>query len=273
MMAWSGPERDASTAFDMPHGAVAPQDGSALLAGLRRTVEAIEHAAGRPSMPIPLGVAPVDAVLGGGLARGALHEITAEREAEAGAATGFALALAGRTRGPVLWAAEDMSLIESGVPYGPGLDDHGLAPERLVTVAAARPREVLWAAEEALGCRGIGAVICELRSACVELTATRRLSLAAARCSGLALLLRCVPDPGASAAATRWIVAAAPSGASAATGPGPPRFALALTRNRRGHPGSWVLEWNDVEHCFDLAPAHRVPVAQAALDRPRAACA
>ena len=53
----------------------------------------------------------------------------------------------------------------------------------------------------------------------------------------------------------------------------PVRFhpALTLTRNRRGQLGSWTVEWNRVERRFDLAPAHREPVAEAAVDRPRRA--
>jgi protein ImuA len=281
MMAWPGPERDASSAAAGLRGNAGPcgrpstrPDGTALLACLRRSVDTIEGATtSRPSRLIPLGVAPVDAALGGGLWQGALHEIAAATEAETAVATGFALAIAARCRGPVLWVAEDMALAESGVPYGPGLDAFGLAPERLVTVVAAKSREVLWAAEEALGCRGVGAVLGEVRSPRLDLTATRRLSMAAGRGGGLALLLRHVRGEEPSAAATRWVVGAAPSVVAGPSGPGPPRLALALARSRRGHPGSWVVEWNGVEQRFDLTPAHRVPVAQAALDRPRAAYA
>ncbi len=266
MTAWPDPENGAA--------AVPLQDG--VVARLRRAMRAIERAVvGEPMGFVPLGAPPVDAALGGGFLRGSLHEISALREAEMPAASGFALALAVRCPGPVVWVAEDMGLIESGAPYGPGLDDLGLAPERLTTVTVTRSSELLWAAEEALGCHGIGAVVGESRSAHVDLTATRRLSLAASRCGGLALLVRSQASPEASAAATRWIVKAAPSdagaGRAAGIGPGPPRFALTLTRNRRGPPGSWVLEWNCVDQRFDLQPADRVPVAQTAFDRPREA--
>ena len=86
-----------------------------------------------------------------------------------------------------------------------------LAPERLITVAAARTRDVLWAMEEALRCRAIGLVIGELRARDIDPVATRRLSLAAAAGSTLGLMLRPAPDEAISAAATRWIVAAAAS--------------------------------------------------------------
>jgi protein ImuA len=150
-----------------------------------------------------------------------------------------------------------MALAESGAPYGPGLDAFGLLPERLLTVATTRPHDLLWAMEEALRCRAIGAVIGELRHGEIDAVAVRRLSLAAAESGALALLLRAAPPNDASTAATRWIVGAAPNA----------RFAVELVRNRRGPLGSWILEWSDSDECFLLAtPAQ--PVAAPALDRP-----
>jgi protein ImuA len=157
-----------------------------------------------------------------------------------------------------------MALAESGAPYGPGLDAAGLAPERLITVAAVREREMLWAMEEALRCRAIAAVIGETRSHCIDAVTTRRLSLAAVGSGAFAVLLRATPGEEHSAAATRWIVGAAP-GASSLHGLGPPRLRVRLVRNRRGHLGSWTLELNRA--CFILA-THSQPVAGAAFDRP-----
>jgi protein ImuA len=264
---------------------------------LRQRLQALQKSAGIADGPtsLPLGIRTIDAALGGGLARGALHEIAAPSEAHLAAATGFALGLSasscpalcrastsfggtlkqdvdgrdkpghdGRERG-VLWIIEDMALSESGAPYGPGLDLFGLAPERLLTVAAARPRDLLWAMEEALRCRAMAAVIGEVRHGAIDMVVLRRLSLAAAESGALALLLRGAPSTDASTAATRWIVGAAPS--AAAHGPGAPRFAAHLIRNRRGPLGSWILEWSDSDERFLLAtPAQ--PVAAPALDRP-----
>lgn len=253
---------------------------AAFPAALRRAVRLLE---GRPETLdeaagfIPFGLAPLDQALGGGLARAALHEIVAASEAEAAPATGFALALAGRAAltNAVLWIAEEMSQRESGAPYGPGLDALGLAPDAVWNVTVAHPRDVLWAMEEALRCRAVGAVVGEIRKAdAVDNVARRRLSLAAAHQRRPALLLRARPEMGAAAAATRWIVGAAASAtvhAGVHAGPGPPAFSVCLVRNRLGRLGSWILEWNRAAYRFRLAPTHSQPVAAAAPDRPHPA--
>jgi protein ImuA len=295
-----------------------------MLEQLRQTLRALEKPPALEGDPgsLPLGIEGIDAVLGGGLARGALHEIAALNEAHVAAATGLALGLAAllpspRARGEggerrscepgegafrqtqnrgdapsparlrstqagdlsphagrgarkqsIVWIAEDMALAESGVPYGGGLDAFALSPERLITVAAAHPRDLLWAMEEALRCRAIGVVIGEWRHGEIDTVAVRRLSLAAAESGALALMLRASPAADASTAATRWIAGAAPSAATP-YGPGLPRFAAHLMRNRRGPTGSWILQWSDSDERFSLAPAQ--PLALPVPDRPHRA--
>jgi protein ImuA len=238
-----------------------------MLEELRQQLKALQKSPGLEEGlgALPLGIAAIDDVLGGGLARGALHEIAAPAEAHLAAATGFTLGLLPGSSN-VLWVAEDMARIESGMPYGPGLDAFKLAPERLLTVAVSRPRDLLWAMEEALRCRAIGAVIGEMRHGALDAVAVRRLSLAAADSGALALLAK--PGGDASTAATRWIVGAAPSSHPQTYEFGAPRFAAHLTRNRRGPTGSWIIEWSDTDERFVLA-APALPVAAPALDRPR----
>ena len=239
---------------------------------LRRQLGAVEAATGlgEGAAPLRLGIPPIDGILGGGLGCGVLHEIAAAGETATGAATGFALAVAARSNDSAtagrsaLWIAEDLSLAENGAPYGPGLDGAGIALEQLITVAAARGREVLWAMEEALRCRAVGVVIGELRARDFDQVATRRLSLAAAAGGTLGIILRTMPDDAPSAAATRWIIGAAPS--AERRGIGPPRLAVRLIRNRRGHLGAWIVEWNSVEQRLELATDPE-PVAGAVFDR------
>jgi len=224
--------------------------------------------------------APIDAVLGGGLACGALHELAPAAPFQLGATTGFAVAVAARAGtgcGEVLWVATEFARREGGGPYGPGLDLFGLSPARLLVLNVSRPADVLWAMEEGLRCRALACVIAELTGEGTEadLTATRRLSLAAregvsARISGLGLLIRHRATPMPSAVATRWHIAAAPSLpdrlAERSGGLGRPRFDLSLRKNRRGPSGRWLVEWDHHERAFQ--PAISVGVAAPALDRP-----
>jgi protein ImuA len=247
-----------------------PAPPAALLGRLRQqlcTVEASTALRGECPDAVGLGFAPVDDALDGGLACGALHEIAAPCETEIAAATGFAVALAarkamlGEPKRNVVWIVEDLSQAESGAPYGPGIDEIGLAPERLITVTAARARDALWAMEEALRCRAVGVVIGELRTRDIDTVTTRRLSLAAAAGNALALLLRTTPADEPSAAATRWIVGAARGSLET------PCLIAQLVRNRRGRLGTWIVEWNSAEQRFELA-THSEPVAGTIVDRP-----
>jgi protein ImuA len=242
--------------------------GLVMIEQLRSTIARMERPPGLEDASVAvLGIAEIDAVLGGGLGRGALHEIAAASEPHVAAASGFALGLtrSAPSRKSIVWIAETMAYLESGVPFGSGLDEFGLPPEQMLIVSVNKPLDLLWAMEEALHCRAVGAVIGELRHENIDAVALRRLSLAAAENSALALLLRASPSHAASTAATRWIVGAAPS--QPRYGPGLPRINAQLVRNRRGPLGSWLLEWNEKDECFVLASTHPQPLATPPVDR------
>src|ERR1051326_552191 len=117
--------------------------GREVLRALKDSIRSLESDTG--TRAIPFGIAPIDDALGGGLARAALHEVAASGESAIAAATQFAFGLASRApeSRAVVWIGEDIGLLENGAPYGAGLDALGLPPERLVTVAVAKPRDVL----------------------------------------------------------------------------------------------------------------------------------
>src|SRR5258708_5777220 len=178
------------------------------LAALKARLRALETAGGQGGV-LALGIAAIDDRLpGGGLPRIGIHEVIAGR----GAGAGFAALLAGKLAkesagesagGPVLWVARHAEL------YGPGLGRFGLAPERLVLVQAAHETEVLWVMEEALRSGALAAVVGELHA--LDLTAGRRLQLAAEAGGGTGLVLRPADTvAGAGAACSRWRVRAPP---------------------------------------------------------------
>ena len=215
---------------------------------------------------LTLGLEAVDARLGGGLAIAALHELYAAGEGDDASVAAFALLLALRCGrpGPILWLREDRAARQDR-PYGLGLADLGLDPARLVLVQAPDTLALLRAGAEAVGCAALAAVLIEPfgKAAAFDLTASRRLMLAAARSGVLTLALRS-GDPVPSAAQSRWLVAAAPSSALLGDAPGAPLFALTLARHRGGVEGfATRLEWNRDSASFAAPRAGPVPAAVA----------
>ncbi len=236
----------------------APPGTDPRLADLRFKIGRMErgHGAGLPPV-MPLGVEALDGHLPlRGLALRRVHEVAAAGEREAGAATGFLLALLTRVMkaetGPVLWCGRRPEL------YAPALAALGLDPARLIVVRARTETDRLWAFEEGLRTKGLAAAIAELEKP-LDLAGSRRLQLAAEKgATGFALRL-----DGAAAAAsaveTRWRIAAAPSAAPAddVDGIGDPRWQVVLERCRGGRPGHWLMEKNDATGDLSLAPSLR----------------
>lgn len=224
----------------------------------------------RAKVPLGRGLA-LDWVLRGGLGRGALHEVVAARSGDAGAASGFALALAARFAAaspgaPVVWIIEDAAKSETGAPYAPGLAAHGLDPERLIVVRTPNGQDSLWAMEEALKCRAAVVVADLWRTKVYDLVASRRLVLAA-RKGGTPGLMMVAGAAGcartlSSAAQTRFEVRAAPGPRQASVDarlplPGHAAWAVRLARIRAGPTGAafdwekfWPLVWDHEEARF-----------------------
>jgi protein ImuA len=230
--------------------AIHPSADPAVLRTLRDRIARLEHNGGGPAGPgkiIPLGLPAIDQALpGGGLALGALHEAAgagADTE-HASAASLFIAGLLARVQGKVLWVVEHADL------FAPGLAGAGLQPDRVVFAEAGKA--VLPAMEEGLRHPGLAAVVGEV-SGRLTLVAARRLQLAAEQTGILAVALRrsrSFDDPALrepTAAVTRWRVAALPSPpalphAPATPGLGRARWRLDLMRCRGGEPGSWIVE-------------------------------
>jgi len=220
-----------------------------------------------------LGFSAIDGWLAGGLARGALHEIMAWHAADAAAAAGFTLALAlrsGRKRRKIVWVRHGLAEIETGLVYAPGLVELGVDPGDIILVRVRDALSVLRAGHEAVRCTALSSVVIELlgERAAPDLTATRRLSLAAARLGVTCFLLRVGTTERPSAAVSRWAVAAAPSLPLAGGAPGYPTLDVSLLRHRHGIPTrSWRVEWNRDAHRF-RSPTLPRAVASVSSDRP-----
>lgn len=179
----------------------------------------------------------------------------------AGAAIGFGLALAmqrrAASRAPVLlWVREAAAVAEAGDVYGPGLNALGLSPDACIVVEARSLIDGLRAALEGARCAALHAVVLET-VAPIDLTASRRLKLAAEK-SGVEIVLirhggRMLPN----AAQIRWRVQGAPL--LQPDGSRRPTFEVVVLKSSSGLDGrSCIVEWDHERRCFLQAVSQSV---------------
>lgn len=247
-----------------------------------RSVALIEHGRLRADVPLrsvaATGHGSIDHALGGGLVRWRLHELLAD-QSDAGSASGFAALLVRLVGGEALWLAEAKAWQQAGALYPDGLAAIGIDPAQLIVGVLPDAATVLRAAVDGLRCPALGAVVIELAGnpRAFDLTASRRLALAAETHGVTAIVLRLDGQAMPNAAQTRWRVASAPSVPLAANTPGHPAWDVELMR-QRGRPdgGCWRVEWNrEQERLCDwheaggtALPGAVVPVS---VDRPAGA--
>src|SRR5512146_1238595 len=133
---------------------------------------------------VPLGFAPADTVLQGGLEPGALHEVYAATGQET-SATAFAIGLAARVAGKkkLLWIRQDYSALEFGELSATGFLELGIDLSKILLVCTAHADDAIKAASDALTCAALGAVVIEIpgEPKILDLVTSRRLTLACAQ--------------------------------------------------------------------------------------------
>ncbi|MDB5733718.1 MAG: uncharacterized protein JWP16_505 [Alphaproteobacteria bacterium] len=214
--------------------------------------------------PVPLRHAGADAVLGGGLRPGALHEVFAQGWSGGGFAVLLAMLAAGSK--PFFWVRPDYEALEFGPVSPRGLAELGGDPGNLILVRTRNAGDALSAAADILACPHVGALLLELggQPKCLDLVASRRLSFLAGESGASVIALREGAQEEPSSALTRWQAASAPSRADDDDW-GNPVFDARLTRHRLGGLGQFLMHWNPEHGCFDTAdigavaaaPAHR----------------
>lgn len=210
---------------------------------------------------IPFGVDAIDTRLpGGGIARGALHEIAGSPDlADDASATIFLAGILARVEGPILWCLRWRDL------FAPALHLAGLHPDRVIYVEAGSDANVLLAMEECLRHAGLAGVVGEITK--YSTTASKRLQLAAEGSGVAAFVFRRASRPEqaaeGTAAFTRWRVTASPSEDLGIPSLGTPRWHVDLERVRGGNPHAWIVEGCDA--------TGRISLPAALVDRPAAA--
>jgi protein ImuA len=144
---------------------------------------------------------------------------------------------------PWLWVQDREALRRSGRPYRSGLPRS--LRHRLIHVAVRSAEDALFALEEGLRCRDLAFVMGEITGnpRALDMTASRRLSLAAERHGVPLWLVRLDAKRDLSSARQRWAVqsTASPEPRWNPAAPGTPTWQADLFRARRHPPGTWLL--------------------------------
>jgi len=197
------------------------------------------------------GLPALDALApGGSFRRGAVHEILSEPSD--GTPLFLAMLLARAAGSTIIWCDPGRAI------YPPALVAHGIDLDRLFLLKPKNDAELTWAVGECLKCRGVGAVVAEVKvhHRLTRLEA-RRLQLSAERGGGVGLLLRPAGKTSAEhAAATRWLVAPAPGERTVQ------RWVVQLVHGHGGRVGEVVI----LEHSRET---NRVRAVEKLADRRR----
>jgi len=210
------------------------------------------------------------------LTTGVVHDLYATAPADAVAVNAFGLGMAARAAAgrPIIWGVHEMMDLEAGRPYGPGLHEMGLSPRNLLLVRTRDVQTLLGVGEEALRSPAVGAVLLSAwgEAKAFNLTASRRLALAAETGGGTLFLARAGAEPCPSAAQTRWSVGSCASQPLEGKAPGRSCFSATLLRQRgRGVTGTWIMEWDREQKSFRSPAPLSGGLVPLAAQRPAAA--
>lgn len=181
---------------------------------------------------------------------------------QAEASVSFALALAAQTRWErreersrqIVWVRQDEAARESGDPYGPGLAAFGIDAGSLIVVRTRTFADTLRAALEAVRCSAVEVALIET-VAPVDLTASRRLKLAAEKSHVVPILIRNSDTQVSNAATVRWRVSSAPRSEGNVSGSWlsvqHAAFDVMLIKHPAGLAGRrWLVEWDHERRQF-----------------------
>lgn len=195
------------------------------------------------------------------LAKAGVHELYGSSHNDSAATTGFAFGalreqslLKEKSASALVWVRHELAQNEAGHVYPPGLLAFGHKPSDLTLVKAPTPLAALQAGLEAARCASLAAILVEMwgETKAYDLTASRRLSLAAKASRVPLLLIRHAAREMASAAETRFSVKGLASRPLPANAPGAPCFEVSLMRRRAGAFGQvWCVEWSDDKQRFE----------------------
>lgn len=218
------------------------------------SLQGFRAASGGPNPDVGLGTIS-DAFPNNCFPLGAIHEFLASGPENAAASSGFIAGILSslmRRGGAAVWISPVRTI------FPPALKGFGIAPGSIIFLELSKEKERIWAAEEALKCSALCAVVAEIPE--ISFTQSRRLQLSVEQSQVTGFLLRRdVRRLQATACMARWQITSLQSEQEdALPGVGFPRWEVELLKARNGKPGAWKMMW--VEGRFHH-PYQQFPIA------------
>ena len=171
-----------------------------------------------------------------------VHELLCPAPESMAASLGFVAALNTILFSPeavIAWIGSDAAL------FPPALTAFNLKPQNIICIYPSNIRERTWVIEEALKCKGLNAVIAELKG--FDFTQSRRFQLAVEESGVTGFLLNSTQGaPGNNACVGRWrINSLASENNDGLPGVGFPAWQVELDKIRNGRKGTWQIFWKN----------------------------
>ncbi len=176
--------------------------------------------------------------------KAATHELVSYSSEDAACTSGFLAVLLGKlmgSGGSCLW----ISTIPRRSMFPPALKNFGIDAERILFVDARKPKETLWAVEEALKCSALNGVVGELNE--LSFNESRRLQLVVEKSGVPGFIHRFRPgSENPVACVSRWKITPLPSELpNGLPGVGFARWNIMLQKVKNGLPREWQVQWSD----------------------------
>jgi protein ImuA len=183
---------------------------------------------------------------------GCVHEFICHTNESFSASSAFVCGILSSlklNKGNIIWISS------SGNMFPPSFTSFGISPHNIIFIRLDKPKDILFTTEESLRCKGISAVITDIRE--LNFKQSRRLQLTTEQSRVTGFILRNKPKSiNTTACVSRWIITPAP-GTSYQNLPGIgfPSWNVELQKVRNGKPQSWSITWQASQfiHDHDLA--------------------
>lgn len=216
-----------------------------VIEALQRKILALQGYKQQEDQPSAIGLGLIETAFPNNIfPKATVHELISYNSEDAACTSGFIAMVLSKLMQPgasCLW----ISTVPRRSIFPPALKAFGVDPERILFVDTKRPKDTLWAIEEALKCNALPVVVGELNE--LSFNDSRRLQLAVERSQVTGFIHRFRPKTqNAVACVSRWKITALPSELpNGKPGLGFPRWNIELLKVRNGLPHSWQVQWSD----------------------------